>query len=250
VDLAVRDQPWTVSLEALRRSFAFDQLRPYLSRAGIDATVLVQTITVAEETVELLALAAAHSEIRDVVGWLDLTADGVAARLDQGESDPRWLLRDDVTRGLRAVADAGLVYDLLVTAARLPAAIEAVRRHPGLRFVLDHGGNPRIASGQIGPWRSHIGALADLPNVVVKLSGVLTEAPPPWTADDIRPYADKLPSSFGALRTMFGSDWLRADYEDIVAVTEDLTVRCSPAEQAEIFGTAAIRWYELAEAPR
>ena len=269
-DLAVRDQPWTADIKPLRRSFTFDELRPQLSRAGIDATVLVQTITVAEETPEFLALAAAYPEICGVVGWVDLTADDVSARLAelrnlpggeylvgirhqvQGESDPKWLLRADVTRGLRAVAEAGLVYDLLVTETQLPAAADAVRRHPDLRFVLDHGGKPPIAAGQFEPWRSNISMMSELPNVAVKLSGLLTEAAPTWTIDGIRPYADHLVDTFGPARLMFGSDWplstLRADYTDVVTVTEQLTAQCSPDERVAVFATTAITWYQL-EAP-
>jgi L-fuconolactonase len=271
-DLAVRDQPWTADIEPLRRSFTFDELRPQLARAGIDATVLVQTITVAEETPEFLALAAAYPEIRGVVGWVDLTADEVSARLDelrklpggehlvgirhqvQGESDPQWLLRADVTRGLRAVAEAGLVYDLLVTDAQLPAATDAVRRHPDLRFVLDHGGKPRIAAGQVEPWRHHITTLSELPNVAVKLSGLLTEAASNWTIDSVRPYADHLVHTFGPARMMFGSDWpvstLRAGYQDVVAVSEELTAQCSADERAAIFATTALTWYQLRTAAR
>jgi L-fuconolactonase len=271
-DLAVRDQPWTAEIEPLRRTFTFDELRPQLSRAGIDATVVVQTISVAEETPELLALAASYSEIHGVVGWVDLIADGVAARLDelrnlpggehlvgirhqvQGESDPHWLLGAEVTQGLRAVADAGLGYDLLVTEAQLPAAIEAARRHPDLRFVLDHGGKPPIAAGRLEPWRASISTLAKLPNVAVKLSGLLTEAAPTWTVDGTRPYVDHLLASFGAERTMFGSDWpvstLRVDYEAVVAVTEELTAECSPDERTAIFATTALTWYGLEKAAR
>jgi len=66
-DLAVRDQPWTADIPALRRTFTFEELRPQLADAGISATVLVQTITVAEETPEFLALAEESPEIRGVV---------------------------------------------------------------------------------------------------------------------------------------------------------------------------------------
>ena len=266
-DLAVRDQPWTADIPALRRTFTFEELRPQLADAGISATVLVQTITVAEETPELLALAERTPEIRGVVGWVDLAAPDVADRLAelndgtnarwlvgirhqvQGEPDPQWLLRPDVLRGLRAVADVGLAYDLLVTESQLQAAIGAVRRVPELRFILDHGGKPPIAAGESEPWRRHIAELAQLPNVAVKLSGLLTEAGSDWTPDTVRPYADHVLSAFGAQRTMFGSDWpvclLRAEYLDVVTVTSDLLAGCSETETAAVFGSSAAAWYRL-----
>jgi L-fuconolactonase len=266
-DLAVRDQPWTADIPALRRTFTFEELRPQLADAGISATVLVQTITVAEETPEFLALAEESPEIRGVVGWVDLTAADIADRLAelndgtnarwlvgirhqvQGEPDPEWLLRPDVLHGLRAVADAGLAFDLLVTESQLPAAIGAARQVPELRCVLDHGGKPLIAAGETEPWRQHITELAQLPNVAVKLSGLLTEAAPDWTLDTFQPYAEHLLAAFGAQRTMFGSDWpvstLRADYVDVVTVTSELLAGCSEAETAAVFGSSAASWYRL-----
>lgn len=266
-DLEVRDQPWTTELPSLRRSFGLAELLPQLAAAGVDRTVLVQTVDVAEETPELLGLAASCPVVSGVVGWTDLTAVGVGDRLAelraapggewlvglrhgvQSEADPRWLQRTEVIRGLREVAAAGLVYDLLVTPTQLPAVIDTVHALPEVRFVLDHGGKPPIASGELDPWRSHVDALADAPNVAVKLSGLFTEAADGATADDVRPFAEHLLSRFGADRTMFGSDWpvstLRAGYADVVAATRELVSAATSAEQRSVFGGTAVRWYGL-----
>src|SRR5262245_56932088 len=82
-DLAVRDQPWLTGdrMAPIRRTFTLDDLRPSARAAGVDATVLVQTVTVAEETPELLALAAADPLVAGVVGWTDLTSPAVAGDL-------------------------------------------------------------------------------------------------------------------------------------------------------------------------
>ena len=268
-DLAVRDQPWTVDLPGLHRSFDLGELRPSLLAHRVDATVVVQTITVADETPELLALAAREPLLAGVVGWVDLTAPDVADRLAalrsrpgghrlvgirhqvQGEPDPRWLCRDDVRRGLAAVAAAGLAYDLLVVPPQLPAAIETVAALPELTFVLDHAGKPAIASREgLASWRSDIRTLAALSNVAVKLSGLITEADhATWTVDQLRPYVHTLLDAFGADRVMFGSDWpvclLAGSYDDVVAAAEVLTGGLDAWEQAAVFGRTAARWYRI-----
>ena len=105
-----------------------------------------------------------------------------------GEPDPRWLCRPDVRRGLAAVAEAGLAYDLLVVPVQMPAAVETVTALPDLRFVLDHAGKPALAIGWIASWRADVRALAALPNVAVKLSGLITEADhASWTVQQLRP---------------------------------------------------------------
>jgi L-fuconolactonase len=267
-DLAVRDQPWTAQLPALRRTFTIGDLRPHLVAHDIAATVVVQTITVPDETPELLSLAAAEPVVLGVVGWVDLTVpkiDDELARLRalpggdalvgvrhqvQEEPDARWLCRSDVRRGLAAVAAAGLTYDLVITPDQLPATVETVQALPELRFVLDHGGKPRIRIGELEPWRAHIAALGRCANATAKLSGLITEAEhDTWTAAGLRPYADALLHSFGPDRLMYGSDWpvclLAASYDQVVSAAEELTAQLSPAERVEVFGGTAARTYGL-----
>ncbi len=266
-DLNVRDQPWTMNLPPLRRSFTLAELQPLLVDARIDGTILVQTVTVADETPEMLELAAAHDEVSGVVGWVDLTANDVDERLAglrdlpgaaflvgirhqvQEEPDPHWLTRGDVLQGLRAVGAARLAFDLIVTREQLAAAATAAAAVPELRFVLDHAGNPSIATSEFARWSRDISALAALPNVAVKLSGLVTNALANWTVEDLRPYAEHVLSTFGPDRVMFGSDWpvctLQASYGQVVEVSELLIENLSESEQAGVFGDNAIDWYGL-----
>lgn len=266
-DLAVRDQPWTHDIPALRRTFTTADLRPALDRNAIDATVVVQTIAVAEETPELLALAAGDPHVRAVVGWTSLTDPGIADRLAelrerpggpalvgirhgiQDEADPEWGARPDVRRGIKAVGAAGLAYELLVRPDQLPAAVRTVRDLPDVRFVLDHAGNPVVGADGLKPWTALLTELAGCPNAAVKLSGLVTRTGQDPAAA-LRPYADVLLTTVGPDRLMYGSDWpvclLAAGYDEVLGVAETLTGGLSAGEREAVFGGTAARWYGIA----
>jgi L-fuconolactonase len=203
-----------------------------------------------------------------VVGWVDLSSPAVAdeiARLRVGtggdllvgirhlvqdEPDPDWLNGADVRRGLRAVGAAGLAYDLLVRPRQLPAALAVTGALGDVRFVLDHGAKPDIASARLEPWASLIRDLAARPNVVCKVSGLVTEAGSGWNPAQITPYIDHLLDCFGPGRLMFGSDWpvctLAAGYAEVVALArEALDGRLGAAELRAVFAENAVTAYGL-----
>ena len=270
-DPSRRAYPWLGDdLAAIRRPFGPADLAPLIAAEGIDRTVLVQTISSLDETNEFLATAASTTFVAGVVGWVDLMDPNVARVLaelrsgDHGkfligirhqahdETDPRWLLRDDVQRGIRAVGDAGLVYDLLVKSRELPSAVELARNFPDITFVLDHVAKPRIASGpRDEEWERAMAPLAECENVHCKLSGMVTEASwPSWTPDDLAPYIDRTLAWFGPGRCMFGSDWpvclLAADYGRVFSALKLALDGLDPTEKREVLGENAVRVYRLA----
>jgi L-fuconolactonase len=243
-DPATAEYPWmTDELAALRRRFGPADLEPLLREHGIAGTVVVQARHALDETRSLIALAAATPFVLGVVGWVDLTADverqlreldgrlvGVRHQVHD-EPDPAWLLRDDVQRGLEAVAEAGLVYDLLVRTRELPAAVATARRHPHLQLVLDHVA--KAPRSDRDAWADGVRALAELPNVTCKLSGLFTEADPRGTVEHALRW-------FGSDRCMFGSDWpvclLASEYADALAIVGD---------DPDVLGGTAIETYRL-----
>ena len=278
-DPARYSYPWMAgdAMAPVRRAFTPDDLRGTLGEERVDGTVLVQTLSSAQETREFLGLAAATGFVHGVVGWADLTSPGVADDLDallddpagrwlvgirhqvHDEPDPDWLARADVRRGLAAVQDRGLAYDLLVRARELPAAVDTVRAFPGLRFVLDHIAKPRIADGRDDPWRQVMPALAAQPNVAVKLLGMVTEADwATWTPSDLRPFVGDVVEWFGVGRLMFGSDWpvcmLAGSYHAVLGGLIEALPALSPGELDQVLGMNALRTYQLdrstAAAPR
>lgn len=268
-DPETADYPWmTGEYEVLRGPFGPSDLAPILESNGVTATVVVQARQELGETHSLLATASETTWIGGVVGWVDLVDVGVSetiADLREGpngsklvgfrhlvhdEADPEWLLRDEVVRGLGAVAEAGLVYDLLVRTRELPAATQVARQLPDLRFVLDHLAKPRIAARETEPWSTEIAQIASLPNVTCKISGLVTEADwASWKPADLAPYVATVVDLFGPDRLMFGSDWpvctLAAGYSDVLEATKVVLSDILGNDLTSILERCAVTTYGL-----
>lgn len=248
----------------LRRDFLPADLQPLLAAAGVDGTVVVQARQSLAETDWLLGLADAYAFIHGVVGWVPLMAADVDGSLERLAAHPALkavrhvmqgapegaMLRNDFNCGVARLAAHRLAYDILIYEQQLPEAILFVDRHPGQRFVLDHCAKPRIAAGELEPWRTQIRELARRPNVACKLSGLVTEADVRrWTEAHLRPFIDTVLEAFGPRRILFGSDWpvcrLACDYgcwHDMVART---LATLSVDEQQAIWGDNAREIYNL-----
>jgi L-fuconolactonase len=264
-----RDYYWMTEDSPIRRPFGPDDLRPLLAQTGVDRTIVVQTIPSVDETREFLATAAETDFVAGVVGWVDLADPSVAKTLADlragpggsflvgirhqvhDEPDAGWLFSKDVHRGIKAVGEAGLVYDLLVRTRELPAALDVVRRLPEVRFVIDHLAKPRIADGAADTeWEQAMAPFSDCVNVDCKLSGMVTEAnSTSWTPDDLKPYVERALGWFGAGRCLFGSDWpvclLAATYEQVIEALASAVSDLSEADHEAIFGGNALRVYGL-----
>lgn len=258
--------PWLEdpALAPLRRDFTPDDLRPLLRASGVDGTIAVQAKSSLEETRELLKIASSTDYVLGVVGWVDLTDPAVGRVLDElmalpegrylvgirhqvhDEPDPNWLLRPEVGRGLAALEQRGLTYDLLVRIRELPAALACVQNFPRLRFVLDHLAKPSIAQGQWDDWLRALEPLASQPNVWAKLSGLVTEADwKHWKPEDLAPYIRQALALFGSSRCLFGSDWpvctLAASYAQVKEALEWALKETSLA----LLGENALRLYRI-----
>jgi L-fuconolactonase len=260
-----RDGWITDEMSLLRRDFLPDCLIGELQANGIDGSIAVQADQSEDETEFLLDLAARHSMIRGVVGWLNLSSPQLPERLAhfakfkklrglrhivQSEPDDRFMLRPDFCRGIASLKDFDLTFDILIYPRQLPAAIELVEKFPDQKFVLDHLAKPLIRTQEIEPWAKQIRMLARNPNVCCKLSGLVTEANwTNWQPADFDPYLDCAFEAFGADRLMFGSDWpvclLAASYSQVRKVVEQYIARFHPGSQANIFGLNAIQFYGL-----
>ncbi len=264
------DYGWlTPDLPALYRDFDTENLQPLLKAAEIDATILVQAAPTDAETDYLLAIAQETAWIAGVVGWTNLAAPDAPARVArlaemprlvglrpmlQDLPDPNWILGAEVGDGLSAMAAHGLVFEALVRESQLPAIVQLAQRFPALSIVLDHAGKPVITGPPSQDWHNAMRALADLSNMSVKLSGLLTEAPAGAGPGILMPYIDRLLETFGPDRILWGSDWpvlnLASDYRSWAAITEKLIGRLSPEARRAIWGRTAARIYGIGEEKR
>jgi L-fuconolactonase len=261
------DYGWlTADMPAIYRDFAPADLAPLIAGAGIERTVLVQAAPSQAETHFLLDLAEQTPFVSGVVGWVDFEAPDAAHRIAalaarpklvglrpmvQDLVDDEWLLGADIAPAVEQIAEEGLAFDALIKPRHLSVLRRFVERYPRLDVVIDHAAKPDIAGGGLEAWARDIRMMAHQTRVVCKLSGLITEAAPGWTAADLRPYVETLVEAFGADRLMWGSDWpvvnLNGSYGAWLDAAQTLLAELSADEHEAIFGRTAQVFYGLAE---
>jgi L-fuconolactonase len=258
-----RDWP-PPALAALYRDFTPGELAPLLEAHGIERSVLVQSLPCEADTLALLDLAAGNAFIGAVVGWTDLKAPDAPQRIAQLSARPKmrglrpmlqdmadgaWLDDPALEPAVRAMVASGLCFDALVRPRHLPALLRFAVRFPELSVVIDHAAKPDLAARCVDTWRTDMRRLARLPNVVCKLSGLVTEAAPGWQPGDLQPCVAELLDCFGPHRLLWGSDWpvlnLAADYGAWLAACDALLADLDHDARAAVLGLNACRIYRL-----
>lgn len=249
----------------LKRNFLPRDLKPLVEEAGVDRTVIVQAHQSLDETEWILGLARRHAFIAGTVCWVDLTARDLSKTLDRlqkdrhfngvrhiwhDEADDAWAIRPKVVNGLRELAARGIAFDLLTFPQHLKYVLDLYEKVPDLKGVVDHISKPAIAKFQLEPWARDIAAVAQIPGVFCKVSGMVTEARRLWSASDLKPYVAHVVEAFGYERLMFGSDWpvctLAGTYKQVIDAARAALGRLPSSAQRSVFGANAIRFYGLA----
>jgi L-fuconolactonase len=263
--------PWLDALPSIDRPFGPADFREHTQGLYVEAMVYVEVATAPAygllEAQWAVAQAAEDPRLQGIVAFAPLEfgdrarvyLDALAAlgprvkgvrRLIQGETDPAFCLEPAFVRGVSLLPELGFSFDICITHDQLPAAIELVRRCPAVSFVLDHIAKPDIAAGLLDPWREQLRALAQAPNVVCKISGLVTEAShASWTPDDLAPYVAHALDVFGEDRVLFGGDWpvalLASSYRRWVETLDTLTASLSVDAKQKLWAGNATRTYRL-----
>lgn len=252
----------TPDLTPIYRDFMPADLEPVAIAHGVSGSVLVQSQPSDVDTEWMLTLAEQTHFVRAVVGWVDFAADDAPARIAelaarpklrglrpmlQGLADDAWIAQSQVRPALEAMVAHGLRFDALVFTRHLPHLRRVAVDFPDLQIVIDHGAKPPIASGAFKDWEREISAIAQLPNVSCKLSGLLTEAGLRGS-EALAPYVQHLVHAFGAERLMWGSDWpvvlLAGEYGAWLELARDLS-RLRAVELDRVFASNARVFYHV-----
>jgi predicted TIM-barrel fold metal-dependent hydrolase len=111
---------------------------------------------------------------------------------------------------------------------RLPQIADIARRHPELTIIVDHMGFARETSDErAGAGADRILALADIPNVSVKVSAAPCYSSEPYPFRNLHEPLKRIIQGFGVRRSFWGSDVSRAlahcSYRQVVTMfTEEL----------------------------
>jgi L-fuconolactonase len=250
-------------LAAIRRDYGPEDLRPLIEQVGVQKTIFVQAQHHLEENRWALSLADEHDFMAGVVGWIDLASPACEEQLlefrrhpkfvgvrhvTHDEPDDDFIVRPEVLRGLAVLERHGVPFDLLFFVKHLRHAVTLAERFPNLTLVLDHLAKPVIREQRFDDWLDHFRAAAKRPNLVCKLSGMITEADHVhWKPEHLGPYVQEALSAFGPERLMFGSDWpvceLAGSYDRVFHALEEALGPISASERAAIFGGTAARVY-------
>jgi L-fuconolactonase len=259
---------WLATLPAINGPYLPEDLAQTAATLPLEKIVFVQANCIETDGLREVAwvseLAAAEPRIRGIVAFAPLEESNTAAYLAELRHYPlvkgvRRLIQDeslafatqpDFVRGVQQLAGFDYTFDICIRHEQLEAVTQMVRQCPEVRFVLDHFGKPAIKAHLMEPWTTHLGRLAENPNVWCKLSGLVTEADwKSWTRADLHPYIDHALTVFGPERLLFGGDWpvseLATTYGQWVGTAEAAIRHLSAAEKDAIFYTNANAFYGL-----
>lgn len=261
---------WIEEVPLLNKPYLLSHYQTACGPVDVDKMVFLQCECDSSQFVEearwVASLAKGDPRIQGIVPWAplekgDRARDALEAltavpgvkgvrRIIQFEEDIEFCLRPDFVRGVQLLEAFDLHFEICIFHNQMANTIKMVRQCPNVRFILDHIGKPDIKSRLLGPWKTEVSALAEMPNVWCKMSGLATEADVEnWTRDDLKPYIDHILDVFGFDRTMYGGDWPVAtqatEYPRWVETLEWAVAGCSETEQHNLFRENAIRFYRL-----
>jgi len=213
---------------------------------GLPTAVVGYADFSAPDVERVLARHAAFPTMRGIRQILNWSADRPELRfIGRGDlmGDRKW------RAGYRLLARFGMSFDMQVWPWQLAEAAALAQEIPEVPMILNHTGLPiRRDRDGIEEWRKGMRALAAVPHVNVKISG-LGMFQRSFKADDIKPFVLDTIETFGVGRSMFASnfpvDSLASSYVHLWECYDAITARFPAGERSRLFHDNAVRIYRL-----
>ncbi len=260
----IKDAWITDDMKLLQKNFLPEHLRTEFKENEVDGVIAVQADQSEDETTFLFELAKKNSEIKGIVGWIDLQNENIEnkllfysqSRVIKGfrhivQAEPTGFLKGDkFLNGIKLLKSFDFTFDILIFENQLSEAVEFVNKFPEQKFIIDHCAKPDIKNRSIIEWEKRMREISQNKNVYCKLSGLTTEAHwMKWKEKDFYPYFDCVFEYFGTDRLLFGSDWpvvlISGTYSKWKNVLENYMNGFSIKEKENVFGGNAIEFYKI-----
>ena len=246
-----------------------DQMVAAMDAVGVDGAILVSPFSLYRyDASYALEVHAKHPGRFALVKPVDPNDPAVAETIAEWAATPgtvgvRIMLNreaspDPADPGLNRVLAAAARHALpvnLLAWGRLDQARELAARNPDTQVVIDHLGlqQPFAPPPPAEPFADlpQVLALAERPNIAIKITGAGTLSHEPFPYRDIWEPLGRIFDAFGLDRCLWGTDWTRAvsllTYEQGVEAFR-VTDRLSDGDRATLMGGTAARVYNWAPA--
>ena len=267
--------PWVSGTKALNRSFSTADYLEATRGLSIVRSVYLEVDVDPEQQVEEAeyaiglcqdpetptagAVISGRPSSKDFRGYVERFA--VAPEIKglrqvlHGVSTPKgYCLTPEFVAGIQLLGEHGLSFDLCMRPEELNDAERLVAQCTGMAFILDHLGNARIGMTPLETdrWRTAISQLAERPNLVAKVSGIIASAQgKEWSINDLAPFVDHVIEAFGPDRVLFGGDWpvcnLGGTLKGWVEALKQIVASRPETDQRKLFSENADRVYRLVD---
>lgn len=267
-----KEFPWvTEEMQTLARDRLFDDLLVSKQEKLVEQIVLIQARQTRNETQFLCEIAQKHQEVLGVVGWTNLFSENREDELAQyqqnselkklvgfrhfiqDEKYPGFMTQFDFIGEMKLLKKYGYMYEVLIKRFQFEQFVKSlgmIKEEDSPAFVLDHMGKPQVGGTkeEFIAWEENIKKVAAYPQVMCKVSGLLTEVSPEYVGKiDFKPYIEVVVNAFGPDRLMLGSDWpvctLEGSYEDAMSLGKYLEHELSPDDWEKITYKTAQKVY-------
>jgi L-fuconolactonase len=262
--------PWLMKYPALNRAFLPADFSAASAKSNVRKMVFVECDYEPTQSLDevnwVYNLAKSEARLKGIVANAMLEkGESVRAELNtlstfplvkgvrrnlQTEANIDFCVQPEFVAGVKLLAKFGFTFDICIRHEQLGAVVQLVRNVPEVMFILDHFGKPGVRGKITEPWAVNLRSLADMPNVVCKISGLTTEADwKTWKPADLKFYFDHALECFGFDRILFGGDWpvatLATSYDHWTETVRLFFSSATEAEQIKLFQTNAEKIYRV-----